>query len=333
MKRQTQVKVRSIDAMVPVNITLPDKPELGDTITQKWQNIIDIIAKILDVPSGLIMKVTEEDMVVHAMSNTPGNPYELGGSDTLGKGLYCETVIGTNDELLVPNALEDALWADNPDVKLDMISYYGLPLRWPDGDFFGTVCVLDNKTNYQTELFKKLMKEFRDSMESDLDMLLHKDQIEFMISHDPLTKSYNRRKITHNLEDEFNRFRRAGVPFSVMMMDINDFKTINDTYGHNVGDEVLVRFSEIIEHSIRTVDTFGRWGGDEFLMICYNTTIGIVEELSLRLMELVSNTRFDKVGTIKVSVGKSTVEESDVSVDAVINRADQDMYEVKKIIK
>lgn len=83
-------------------------------------------------------------------------------------GLYCETVIKTNRELHVPNSLTDPQWKNNPDVKLNMISYLGLPILNHDGTPFGTICVLDNKENHYSELFVKIMRNFKEIIENDL---------------------------------------------------------------------------------------------------------------------------------------------------------------------
>jgi hypothetical protein len=150
MKRKANVFLRKEQVTKSVNITNPDKPAITETVVKKWQKIIDLIARILGVPSGLIMQVTEDSMRVFLKSSNVENPYEKGGSDKLGHGLYCETVIGTNAELVVDNALNYPEWKENPDVKLCMVSYYGVPIQWPDKEFFGTICVLDNKENAYT---------------------------------------------------------------------------------------------------------------------------------------------------------------------------------------
>lgn len=131
----TDVYMRENKNYKSVEITDSNKPELNGLMISKWQNIINLVAEILDVPAGLIMKITGDSMKVYLKSGNDGNPYTEGGEEKLGKGLYCETVIGTDSELLVPDALVEEAWKDNPDVELDMISYYGLPIHWPDQSF------------------------------------------------------------------------------------------------------------------------------------------------------------------------------------------------------
>ena len=114
---------------------------------QKWQEIIDLLAEILHVPSALIMKVEHPNIKVFVSSESEGNPYERDELACLNTGLYCETVMKTRELLRVPNALVDQEWKANPDIKLGMISYMGFPVAWPNGDIFGTICVLDSKRN------------------------------------------------------------------------------------------------------------------------------------------------------------------------------------------
>lgn len=177
MKKKAEVFLRKEQIFKTVAITGSDKPQIAQMIIDKWQKIIDLIAKIIDVPSGLIMQITEDSMRVFLKSGNNGNPYEKGGCDKLGNGLYCETVIGTNAELLIDNALKYKEWNDNPDVKLKMISYYGLPIQWPDEEAFGTICVLDSKENAYTNNFKKLITEFKLSIEKDLELLFQEQEL------------------------------------------------------------------------------------------------------------------------------------------------------------
>lgn len=115
-----------------------------DWLLKKWQEIADLLAELLCIPSALIMKTEDEYMEVFIASNTNNNPYKAGDKEHR-KGLYCEAVIRTQKELLIPNATKDKKWDKNPDIKLGMISYLGFPINFPDNQPFGTICILDNK--------------------------------------------------------------------------------------------------------------------------------------------------------------------------------------------
>ena len=137
-------------------------------IVAKWQQIVDLLAEIMNVPAALVMQVEPPNIKVLVSSQSDGNPYEPDESASLNTGLYCETVMKTRQPLLVPDALVDEEWKSNPDIKLGMISYLGFPVAWPDGQIFGTICVLDNKRNEYNDLYRKLLLQCRDVLHGDL---------------------------------------------------------------------------------------------------------------------------------------------------------------------
>jgi len=138
---------------------------------QKWQKTVDLMAAIFDVPAGLIMRVLPSQIEVLLASHSTGNPYKIGEKADLNTGLYCETVMAEREQLVVPNALDDPQWKDNPDVPLNMISYMGVPLICPDGSVFGTICVLDDHKREHLPLYRDMLDEFRGIIEQDLHML------------------------------------------------------------------------------------------------------------------------------------------------------------------
>jgi signal transduction histidine kinase len=145
--------------------------QVPSEIVEKWQDIVNIIAEIVHVPSALVMKVESPNIKVFVSSESSGNPYERDELAPLNTGLYCETVMKTRQSLLVPDALRDEEWKSNPDIKLGMISYLGFPVTWPDGQIFGTICVLDRKGNSYSELYRKFVLQCRDVLEADLSAL------------------------------------------------------------------------------------------------------------------------------------------------------------------
>ncbi len=144
--------------------------EISSEFIVKWQKIVNIAADLLNVPAALIMKVDPPYIEVFSSSNSQGNPYHVGDREHLA-GLYCETVIKNDDKLLIPNALNDDKWKDNPDIDIGMISYLGFPLKWPDGTFFGTICVLDSKENRFSKNQERLIRQFKELIESHLDTI------------------------------------------------------------------------------------------------------------------------------------------------------------------
>lgn len=146
--------------------------EVPEDIQANWQEMTNILAEMVRTPVALIMRFLDPNIEVFVSSNSEGNPYHPGDKKTLvGSGLYCEAVLARQDKLLVPDALADSNWKNNPDVKLNMISYLGLPILLPNKTPFGTICVLDNKANEYSKTTENLMLKFRNLIESHLEMI------------------------------------------------------------------------------------------------------------------------------------------------------------------
>ena len=185
-----------------------NKKDLGitDEITNNWQSIVDTIAEIIDVPSAMIMKVDAPFIEIFRSSKTSNNPYEAGERANLA-GLYCEKVVRTRSKLLVPNALKDKSWKKNTDIELGMISYLGFPLLWPDGEVFGTICVMDSKENEYGERYETLISSFKELIEAHLSSVYkaysEKKKLEHIL--DNLTEGI----IAHDKERHILFFNRA----------------------------------------------------------------------------------------------------------------------------
>jgi diguanylate cyclase (GGDEF)-like protein len=330
MKKTANVMIRKTGALRTIPITSDDKPEIIEAISTKWQRIINLSARLLGIPSGLIMRITEETMEVFLKSENSDNPYLEQSAEQLGNGLYCETVIGTNNELLVPNALEDPIWADNPDVKLNMISYFGLPIQWPDQQMFGTICVLDSKANPYNETFKELLMEFKFAIETDLELLISRNHLEILAQQDPLTSILNRRKISEILTLECDRSVRYKTPLSIAMIDLDNFKQVNDQFGHDVGDKLLKTFTSSVSTRIRSIDIFGRWGGDEFLLICPNTDSAGITSLLGDIRNSIKSEMRKTAEDAGFSYGIAELDNNDNGPDDFFKRADIALYEIKK---
>ncbi|WP_108653120.1 GAF domain-containing protein [Dongshaea marina] len=138
----------------------------------EWQEMLNVLAELLQVPAALIMRLTEEDIEVFVSSESEGNPYHPGDHEHFSEsGLYCEYVIKTGDALYVGSALDSERWRDNPDIKLNMIAYLGLPLLLPDRTPFGTICVLDSKVNHFSEVCERLMHSMKKVIQGHLELI------------------------------------------------------------------------------------------------------------------------------------------------------------------
>ncbi len=145
---------------------------ITEEIIHDWQEIVDLLAELCDIPAALIMRHQEPDIEVLVSSHSDGNPYQPGDKEHFAdSGLYCETVIKSREKLLVADALSDPVWQNNPDIQLNMISYLGFPLLLPNRKPFGTLCILDEKTNAYNETIERLMLKFKQLLETQLEYI------------------------------------------------------------------------------------------------------------------------------------------------------------------
>lgn len=150
-----------------------------------------------------------------------------------------------------------------------------------------------------------------------------------MATTDPLTGLTNRIRLDEKLAECHQTYQRTHRPYTVIMIDFDNFKRINDTYGHLVGDKTLVSFAQIVRGNIRDMDLVGRWGGEEFLIICQETDINGANHLAIKIQELISAYDFPHIHTLTCSFGLSECHEGD-RIEDVVGRADDAMYRAKE---
>jgi diguanylate cyclase (GGDEF)-like protein/PAS domain S-box-containing protein len=155
------------------------------------------------------------------------------------------------------------------------------------------------------------------------------EQLRNMANTDQLTGAYNRHKFLECLEYEISRIKRNNSALSLVMLDIDHFKRINDLHGHNTGDEVLKELVRVIRNNLREVDILTRWGGEEFIVLAPDTNKLQAAALAERLKRTVSEHEFPGVGSVTISLGVTQFSPNE-SPDSLINRADERMYMAKR---
>lgn len=258
-EKKSKITVRETNESKLVSIDAEVSSELFSSVIDKWQSLLDTVAKIVDVPSGLIMKLNEDTIEVFLKSQTNGNPYHAGEKADLVYGLYCETVIGTQDELLVPDATKSPVWSkNNPDVDINMISYLGYPINWPDGKVFGTVCLLDNKENHYNENFKKLLFLTKTHIESDLQLIRSKQELEQLFSNLQENSSIKSRflsLISHDVRGGI------GTLNEFLKLIINKF----DDYESEKLKEDLISLNQMTNSAYETLENLLSWSKNDLL--------------------------------------------------------------------
>lgn len=150
-----------------------------------------------------------------------------------------------------------------------------------------------------------------------------------MACTDPLTGLFNRRRFMETAQYRLEEARRYGHPFSVMLMDLDHFKQINDQYGHGSGDAVLRAFADLIQRTARINDCVARWGGEEFIVILPNTDQAMAAKLAERLRVLTTEITVLPNRRVTVSTGVSEYRAAD-DLDTLIQRADEALYCAKQ---
>jgi diguanylate cyclase (GGDEF)-like protein len=161
-----------------------------------------------------------------------------------------------------------------------------------------------------------------------------KIQAELQAQTDYLTGLFNRRRFVELAKHELTRSSRFQRPFTLLMIDIDHFKTINDTWGHSIGDIVLQQVAHLIRDTLRDEDIFGRTGGEEFAAVIVETDGNGALEVAQRLCAIVADAVFTPPGTerirVSISVGLSQLNGRNVDFDSLLNEADWAMYKAKE---
>ncbi len=187
--------------------------------------------------------------------------------------------------------------------------------------------------DYVTKPFKP--KELLAKVRRELYLQDLQEELKLLASTDPMTKLYNRRyfmEISKSILDLAKRNKRCSA---IIMLDIDKFKNINDTYGHKIGDDVIILLSGTLQKFTRKSDIVSRWGGEEFVMLLPHTSLEgalvIAEKIRVTVENLTLIVKENQELKFTISMGVSTVDtQNDLNIEAAINRADEALYEAKE---
>ena len=157
-------------------------------------------------------------------------------------------------------------------------------------------------------------------------------QLQDLAIHDPLTRVLNARTFSDRLGQELRRNRRYGRPLSLLYLDLDDFKIVNDSHGHQTGDAVLRLVAEAIRGAVRQADIVGRLGGDEFAVLMPETGADVAEAAAGRLAKSLREA-FHGNPSVTASIGIVSCTDAGAGPDDVLHKADRAMYEAKKLGK
>jgi diguanylate cyclase (GGDEF)-like protein len=224
------------------------------------------------------------------------------------------------------------------------------PLSLIDGDIRADVPLLDEERAVVSDVvelvrsggtsdenMRELEARVAQLQRENIELIMKNRVLAEVSARDSLTGLYNRWYVMEKIESEMNRSLRHGSPVALLMLDIDHFKRINDSFGHAAGDSVLKSFGQVLRESCRVYDVPGRYGGEEFCIVLPETRIGNTTAVAQRIRQRLSESRFDvggdRVATITASMGiagmDSVADEGLVSSAALIERADRALYSAK----
>ncbi len=239
-------------------------------------------------------------------------------------------IIGKNPSIL-KSGMHDNIFYQNMWYKLSIDGCWQGEIwnRKKDGTTYTewlSICVIDDSGDkYYVAAFSDITA--RKLLESEL--LKEREMLQEQVTYDSLTKLLNRRKMEETLELEIERFKRCNTPLSVVMFDIDDFKQINDTLGHQAGDATLRLVSELIKKTVRKVDFSARWGGEEFIVLAPQTDTKGAYTLAENLRKTIEGSNILQGKKITCSFGVTDFKENE-TLDSFLKRVDEALYASKK---
>jgi len=179
--------------------------------------------------------------------------------------------------------------------------------------------------HYELAIFKRIfhVNELKNELKQK------NEELKKIATTDKLTGLFNRAKLDEVFEKELKKVKRYETDLSIILLDIDHFKEVNDTYGHQTGDIVLCEFAKLLKDNIRESDYLGRWGGEEFLIICPSTNEENIISLATNLKTKIEKNIFTTVNNKTSSFGVSTYKDEDTK-DSLIKKAYDALYEAKK---
>lgn len=249
---------------------------------------------------------------------------------------FCAHAVMTPDKLLVVEDMHlDERFQGNPLVTHapNIRFYAGAPLVNLQGYALGTMAIADVKPRKFTAEEGEMLRDFSKLGITMLESRNNSRRLQALALTDQLTGLPNRTHFERVLHSQMANSSRHGEPFTLFYMDLNQFKMVNDTYGHAAGDEVLARVAQVMLSQLRAGDMLARLGGDEFGMIVRGSVDDTSEPLAKRISEAVANPMILSNGkqvSVGVSIGSVAYSEVTSSMDSIMALADKALYENKR---
>ena len=288
---------------------------------ERFDRLTRMAKRMFGVPIALVSLVDDNRQWFKSCAG-------LDASETPRDISFCGHAILGNEVFIIPDATKDERFADNPLVlhEPNIRFYAGCPLRALNGNKLGTLCIIDRKPRSLGEEDIEALQDLAAMVERELAAVQ-------LATLDELTNISNRRGFMMLAQHALNLCARQQIPVSLVFFDLNEFKPINDTFGHAEGDRALIAFAEQMKSIFRGSDLFARLGGDEFVVLLTSTSKELAESIIARSRQSLEkyNQHADRGYDISFSYGIVDFDpDKHPTVEALLIDGDSMMYKRKK---
>lgn len=279
--------------------------------TKKFQTVLDTLDELI------IVKSNEK---IHTVSKSFLKFFNIKSLKEFLKSNAC-----TSDFMVKKNGYLDINFNDNIESIIDLISKTEktkriIMMKDSQGELH-TLSIKIDKLETESNLYVIVL--------SDITVIQKKAELfKKRANIDSLTGAFTRQRFNELYNFEFSRSTRYFSPLSILFLDIDHFKEVNDNYGHDIGDEILKHFTQLISQNIREFDKLARWGGEEFILMLPQTNVNDAYRFAEKIRQIIETSHFDKIKKITCSIGVSMLKKGD-DTESLIKRADIGVYKAK----
>lgn len=296
-------------------ISVLDTTQLKETRKQ-LEEIIHAQNAILAAIPDLMFELSRDGVYVNVWAH---NPQELAATK--------EQLLGNSvTEILPPTAAQIVMATIDQTLQEGSSSGRQIEIQTPGGELWFELSASLKENNDAEPTVIMLSRNITARKELEF-------KLRYLSRHDSLTTLYNRRILEEILKRDIHRAQRYHTPLSVCMLDIDYFKQINDTYGHQMGDRVIKELAMLLKNSLREIDYAGRYGGEEFVIVLPETPLSHAHDFAIRLLKTIAALKFQSENqalfSITASIGIAELNEKNNSYEALIKAADNAMYLAK----
>ena len=286
-----------------------------------FDRIVRLACATLEAPIGAITFLEAERQWIKAKENFPLDETSRGDS-------FCTYTIAHDEVMVVEDATKDARFSNNPVVTCEggVRFYAGAPLKTREGFNIGSLCVVDH-------IPRKINERDRSLLADMAAIVVNEMELRKRAGSDALTGLYNRRMFDEVAQHEVARARRHGEKLTVALIDIDKFKSVNDTFGHPAGDAVLRAIGPVCRKALRGDDQIARYGGEEIVLLLPNTDLEqaaiVLDRVRRDIMAMIVPELAGR-WVVTASIGAAELLPEDGGIADMLARADAALYRAKE---